>query len=51
MYDFLVDYNFIDKSDILNILKHLRTKNKINSCLALLNKCSFNYQVFAIKKW
>ena len=28
-YDFLVDYNSIDKSDILNIHKYLMTKNNI----------------------
>ena len=27
MYDFSVDYNSIDKSDILNIHKYLMTKN------------------------
>ena len=27
VYDFSVDYNFIDKSDILNIHKYLMTKN------------------------
>ena len=26
-YDFLVDYNFIDKSDKLNIYKYLMVKN------------------------
>ena len=35
MYDFSVDYNSIDKSDILCIHKYLMTKNKIK----LLNKC------------
>ena len=29
MYDFSVDYNSIDKSDILNIHKYLMTKNNI----------------------
>ena len=29
-YDFSVDYNSIDKSDILNILKDLMIKNNIN---------------------
>ena len=29
MYDFLVDYNFIDKSDILNIHKYLMIKNSV----------------------
>ena len=30
IYDFSVDYNSIDKSDILNIHKYLMTKNNIN---------------------
>ena len=29
VYDFLVDYNSIDKSDILNIHKYLMTNNNI----------------------
>ena len=29
LYDFSVDYNFVDKSDILNIHKYLMTKNNI----------------------
>ena len=29
VYDFLVDYNFIDKSDILKVHKHLMTKNNV----------------------
>ena len=29
VYDFSVDYNSFDKSDILNIHKHLMTKNNI----------------------
>ena len=29
VYDFSVDYNSIDKSDILNIQKYLMTKNNI----------------------
>ena len=29
VYDFSVDYNSIDKSDILNIRKYLMTKNNI----------------------
>ena len=31
VYDFAVDYNFIDKSDILNIHKYLRIKNNIKN--------------------
>ena len=30
VYDFSVDYNSMDKSDILNIHKYLITKNNIN---------------------
>ena len=30
VYDFSVDYNSIDKSDISNIHKHLMTKNNAN---------------------
>ena len=29
VYDFSVDYNSVDKSDILNIHKYLMTKNNI----------------------
>ena len=29
VYDFLVNYNFVDKSGILNIHKYLMTKNNI----------------------
>ena len=29
VYDFSVDYNSIDKSDILNIHQHLMTKNNM----------------------
>ena len=43
MYDFLVDYNSIDKSDILNIHKYSRTKNNIKQCSALLHKGLFYY--------
>ena len=45
MYDFLLDYNSTDKSDILNIHKHLMHKNNIKQYLALLNKCSLYYLV------
>ena len=37
LYDFWVDYNSIEKSDILNIYKNLMTKNNI--MFTLLNKC------------
>ena len=44
-YDFSVDYNSIDKSDILNIQKYLMTRNNIKQCPALLNKCLLYYWV------
>ena len=43
VYDFSVDYNSIDKSDILNIYKYLMAKNNIKYCSALLNKCLLYY--------
>ena len=43
VYDFSV--NSIDKSDILNILKYLMTKNNIKECSAILNKCLLYYYV------
>ena len=36
VYDFSVDYNSIDKSDILNIQKRLMTENNINIMFSLL---------------
>ena len=39
VYDFSVDYDPIDKSDILNMHKYLMIKNNIKYCSALLNKC------------
>ena len=43
VYDCSVDYNAIDKSEILNIFKYLMTKNNIKYCLVLLNKCFLYY--------
>ena len=43
VFDFLVDYNSIDKSDKLNIQKYLMAKNNIKWCLALLGKCLLYY--------
>ena len=40
VYDFSVDYSYIDKCDILNNHKHLMTKKNIKQCLALLNSVS-----------
>ena len=36
VYDFSVDYNTIDKSHVLNILKYFMAKNNIKKCLACL---------------
>ena len=41
-HKFLVDYNAIEKSDILNIHKYLMVKNNIK-CLVFLNKCLLDY--------
>ena len=35
VYDFSIDYNAIDKSDILNIHKYLLVKNNIKQCSGL----------------
>ena len=43
VYDFSVDYNSIDNTDILNIHKYLMNKNNMKQCLALLNKCLLFY--------
>ena len=43
VYDFSVDYSFIDKSDILNILKYLMNKSNIKESLALSNICLLHY--------
>ena len=42
MYDFSVDYNVINKSDILNIRKYLMVKNNIK-CFVILNKFLLHY--------
>ena len=39
VYNFLVDYNGSDKSDILNIHKYLMVKNNIKLHSALFKKC------------
>ena len=44
MYDFSVDYNVINKSDILNIRKYLMVKNNIK-CFVILNKFLLHYWV------
>ena len=43
--DFLVDYNSIDKSNILNIHKYLMIKSNKKQCLPLLNKSLLYYLV------
>ena len=45
MHDFSVDFNFIDKSDILNIHKYLVIKSNIVQRSALLNKDLLYYYV------
>ena len=42
MHDVSIDYNTIDKSDILNIW-HLMDKNNIKQCSASLNRCLLDY--------
>ena len=43
VYDFLVDYNAVDKSDILSIHKYLMRKNNTQQCSGLLKKCLLDY--------
>ena len=43
LFDFSVDYNSIDKSDILNIHKYLMIYNNIKLCSVLSNKCLLYY--------
>ena len=38
VYDFSVNYNSYDKSDIFKIYKYLMNTNNMKQCLALLNK-------------
>ena len=45
MYDFSVDYNSIDKSNILNMHKYLMPKNNIKQFSAVLQKCLMYYWV------
>ena len=45
MYDFSVDYNSIDKSEILNINRYLMTKNNIKQCSTFLNKYLLYYWI------
>ena len=45
MYDFSLDYDAIDKSDILIIHKYLMVKNDIKQCSRLLKKCLLHYCV------
>ena len=41
MYDFLVNYDSIDKLNILKIHKYLIVKNKTKECSVLLSNCLF----------
>ena len=43
VYDVSVNYNAIDKSGILNILKYVIIKNNIKQCSNLLNMLSLRY--------
>ena len=43
IYDFFVDYNIIDISNIINIHKYLMEKHDIRSCLDLFKKCLLDY--------
>ena len=43
VYDVSVNYNVIDKSGILNILKYVIIKNNIKQCSNLLNMLSLRY--------
>ena len=43
VYDFSVDYNITDTSNITNIHKHLIKKHDIKKCFELLKKCLLNY--------
>ena len=45
VYDFSVDYDANDKSDILNIHMYLMVNNSIKLCSGLLNKCLMHYLV------
>ena len=45
VYDVSVNYNAIDKSGILNILKYVIIKNNIKQCSNLLNMLSLRYWV------
>ena len=39
VYDFSVDNNMIDTSNIINIHKYLMKKHNIKRCLDFLSKC------------
>lgn len=45
VYDFSVDYDANDKSDILHIHMYLMVNNSIKLCSGLLNKCLMHYLV------
>ena len=43
VYDFSVDYNSLDNSEILSVHEYLMIKNNIKQCSALLKKCFLYY--------
>ena len=43
VYEFSVDYNIIDTSNIIDIYKYLMKKDGIKYCLELLKKCLLYY--------
>ena len=43
VYDFFVDYNIIDTSNIISISKHLLKKHSIKECFGLLKKLLLDY--------
>ena len=45
VYDFSLDYDAIDKFDILHFHKYLMVMNNIKQCSGLLNKCLLHYCV------
>ena len=47
VYEFSLDFNYINISGILNIQKYLMTKNKIKQCSSLLKK-RFLYYWFLV---
>ena len=46
VYDFSVDYNIIDTSNITDIHKYLMKKHDVKQCLELLKKCLLYKKTF-----